>query len=109
MTLPAELPGRFHIYNQYVIRTVDRAPGARDRLKAHLDANGVGNAIYYPLSLHQQECFAPLGCRAVHRGGEGGCPESERAAQEVLALPVFPELSRAQLERVVEVIAEHFA
>jgi dTDP-4-amino-4,6-dideoxygalactose transaminase len=71
-----------HVYNQFVIR----AP-KRDQLKAYLQENGVGTEIYYPLSLHQQVCFRDLGYR------DGDFPESEKAAREVLALPVHSALS----------------
>ena len=86
-----------HVWNQYVVRV----PAAkRDALKEHLGAQGIGSNVYYPRPLHLQPCFAAYGYQA------GDLPESEAAALETLALPIFPELSSAQVERVVsEVVA----
>ena len=82
-----------HVFNQYVVRVADR-----DRVRAELEAAGVGTAIYYPVPLHLQECFSSLG----HRRGD--LPVSERAADRVLALPVFPELAEAQIRHVAGAI-----
>jgi dTDP-4-amino-4,6-dideoxygalactose transaminase len=98
VTLPQAMPGYRHIYNQFVIRAPER-----DRLKQHLTDHGVGTEIYYPVPLHVQQCFAYLG------GKVGDCPESERAARETLALPVYAELERGQLEYVVDVIRRFHA
>jgi len=68
-----------------------------------LGDRGVGSEVYYPLSLHQQKCFTYLGYR------EGDLPESERAAREVLALPIFPEITEAEQSYVVETIAEFYS
>ncbi|MGZ8492883.1 MAG: DegT/DnrJ/EryC1/StrS family aminotransferase [Gemmatirosa sp.] len=87
---PYVAPENESIYNQYTVRTE-----RRDDLQAHLKARGIGSSIYYPLPLHLQPCFAYLGYR------EGQCPEAERASREVLSLPIFPELTRAQLDEVI--------
>lgn len=95
--VPVRLDINEHVYNQYTVR-VER----RDELKAYLDAHGVGSGIYYPVPLHLQPCFAELGYR------EGDLPESERAAREVLSLPIYPELTADQLEEVAGRIEEFY-
>lgn len=96
IVLPAMVTDR-HIFNQYVIRTSER-----DELQAFLKAKGVGTEVYYPVPMHLQDCFAYLG------HAQGAFPESERAARETLALPIYPELSDAQAQYVVECISEFF-
>src|ERR1700749_2534888 len=101
LVTPPHVPrGARHIFHQYVIR-VEAA--RRDALVEHLKTNGVGTKIYFPVPLHMQPCFAYLG----HK--EGDFPESERAARETLALPIYPELTREQQEYVVETIRRFFA
>lgn len=86
-----------HIYHQYVIHTP-----RRDALREHLNRKQIGTAIYYPLGLHEQKCFEYLGYR------QGDFPETERAARETLALPMYPELERDAQRYVVESIGEFF-
>jgi dTDP-4-amino-4,6-dideoxygalactose transaminase len=86
-----------HIYNQYAIRAKER-----DELRAYLNEQGIGTEVYYPLALHQQICFIGLGYR------KGDLPESERAAAETLALPIYPELDADRQEYVVEKVTEFY-
>lgn len=95
--VPSERPNNTHIYNQFVIYADER-----DALMAHMKANQVGCEIYYPLALHEQECFRLLGYP------KGSFPNSERAASMSLALPIYPDLTTAHIERVVQVITEFY-
>jgi dTDP-4-amino-4,6-dideoxygalactose transaminase len=92
---PHEPEGFQHVYHQYTIRSE-----RRDALRLHLAARKIGSTVYYPYPLHLQPLYAPLG----HKPGD--FPHAERAAQEVLSLPMYPELRRDQIARVVEAIAE---
>ncbi|HEY6273236.1 MAG TPA: DegT/DnrJ/EryC1/StrS family aminotransferase [Terriglobales bacterium] len=91
-------PQAFHIFHQYVIRVEKR-----DQLRAFLEEHGVGSEIYYPVPLHLQKCFAYLGY------APGDLPEAERAALEVLALPMFAELEEDEQRHVVDTIAEFYS
>jgi dTDP-4-amino-4,6-dideoxygalactose transaminase len=96
VVLPAATTDR-HVFNQYVIRVP-----ARDNLRTTLQAKGIGTEIYYPVPMHMQECFASLGYHA------GDFPESEGAASQTVALPIYPELSDEQACYVVESIREFY-
>ena len=95
VTLPFEPADRTHIFNQFVVRVPER-----DALKRHLDDQGIGNEIYYPVPFHLQPCFADLGYR------RGDFPHAERAAGDSLAIPVYGELTAAQQETVVSAIGQ---
>ena len=100
LVLPQEVvPEGRHIYNQFTVRVKG---GRRDALQAHLKALGIGSAIYYPIAMHEQPCFAYLGYR------KGQLLETERACQEVLSLPVYPEMTEAMREEVAKAILGFF-
>jgi dTDP-4-amino-4,6-dideoxygalactose transaminase len=92
-----EVPGDAHVFHQYVVRARER-----DRLRAHLGAAGIGAQVYYATPLHLQPALAHVS------PGAGAFPESERAAAEVLALPIYPGLSDTQVETVVEAVAAFY-
>jgi dTDP-4-amino-4,6-dideoxygalactose transaminase len=98
VVLPWTDPRAEHVFHQYVIR----AP-RRDELRSFLASEGIGSEIYYPLPLHLQESLAFLGYK------RGDFPESERAADEVLALPIYPELREDEVETVVEAVRRFYA
>ena len=99
IALPQELPQRHHVYNQYVIRFRD-GRATRDKVMAHLKGAGIGCEVYYPLTLPQQECFKNVaGAAAKYR-----C--SDEAADQTLAIPVFPELTPEQMAEVVQEIGK---
>jgi dTDP-4-amino-4,6-dideoxygalactose transaminase len=97
LVLPWTDPRAHHVFHQYVIRVA-----RRDELRVWLTEHGIGSEVYYPLALHQQKALAFLGYR------EGDFPESERAAREVLALPIFPQLREDEQERAVAAIRGFF-
>ena len=94
---PVVSPENESIFNQYTIRAE-----RRDDLAVHLKKRGIGTKVYYPLALHLQPCFSYLGYK------KGSCPESERAALEVLSLPIYPELTSSQLDETVAVIRSFY-
>ena len=98
VSLPTELPKRHHVYNQFILRAE-----RRDELIEFLRSKEIGCNIYYPIPLHLQECFEYLG----HQ--EGDFPESERAAKETLALPIYAELSDEQLCEVVQAVRDFYS
>jgi dTDP-4-amino-4,6-dideoxygalactose transaminase len=92
-----EVPKQDHVFHQYVIRARDR-----DALQKYLRDHDINTGIYYPLPLHLQPCFRDLGYR------EGDFPESEKASREVLALPIYPELTREAQEYAVQTIQKFY-
>jgi dTDP-4-amino-4,6-dideoxygalactose transaminase len=98
LILPKAAPDRGHIWNQYTLRVVGE--GRRDALKNHLTAKGIGSEIYYPVPMHQQECFAYVGTKRE------SLPVANMLAEQALSIPIFPELRREQLDEVVGAIRE---
>ncbi len=98
VVLPVTAPGNYHVFNQFTIRA-----RKRDELKEYLKQKGIGTEIYYPIPLHLQACYKDLG---YHKGA---FPESERAAQEALSLPIYSELTEDQLAYVVEIIRRFYS
>ncbi len=96
VSAPSANAGNAHVWNQFTIRITG---GRRDVVRSQLADRKIGSEIYYPIPLHQQSCFAYLGY------GKGSLPETERAASEVLSLPIFPELTLAEQEYTVENLA----
>jgi dTDP-4-amino-4,6-dideoxygalactose transaminase len=97
VTLPTTAKGNEHVFNQYTVRVQQR-----DELRAYLKDRGVGTEIYYPVPMHLQACYRDLGYR------QGSFPISEQAAEEVFSLPIYAELTEAQLTYVVEMIAAFY-
>ena len=99
IVLPTEDPAAFHVWNQFGIRVGEQR---RDALRTHLAERGIGSEIYYPVPMHRQECFQYLNVDGVT------LPETERASREILNLPIFPTLTEAEQETVVDAIAAFY-
>jgi len=97
VSVPQECSGQFHVYNQFVLRVTDR-----DKLRAQMKEKGIGTEVYYPVPMHLQPCFANLGYK------QGDFPESERAANESLAIPIYPELGAEAQRYIVDVISSFY-
>jgi dTDP-4-amino-4,6-dideoxygalactose transaminase len=99
ISVPEAADYSYHVFNYYTLRVSD---GKRDGLQKHLNSKEIGTAIYYPLPLHLQDVYRPLGYK------QGDFPESERAVQEVLSLPMYPEISDEQVTYITDQIKEYF-
>ena len=99
IVLPTEDPNAFHVWNQFGIRVGE---GRRDSLRAYLAERGIGSEIYYPVPMHRQECFEYLNVDGSQ------LPETERASQEILNLPIFPSLTESEQQRVVSTIQSYY-
>ena len=100
VALPYHAPEALHVWNQYGIRVLG---GLRDSLRKHLSDMGIGNEVYYPVPLHQQECFRDLGYT------DGCLPQTEKAAKEILHLPIYPDLTESEQDAVVNGIQRFYA
>lgn len=99
LVMPTVDPNAFHVWNQFGVRVTD---GKRDELRAYLSERGIGSEIYYPVPMHLQQCFEFLNVDRTT------LPETERASEEVLNLPIFPTLTELEQTRVVETIESYF-
>jgi len=97
--LPTVAEGYSSVWNQYTVRV---PKGKRDELQRHFAAQKIGSAVYYPIPLHRQECFADLGYP------QGSLPVTEQAAEEVLSLPIFAELTAGEQSQVIRAVAEFY-
>jgi dTDP-4-amino-4,6-dideoxygalactose transaminase len=100
LTLPAVAPAAEPVWHLYVVRTPGAAFGLRDALLAHLQARGIGAGVHYPVPLHLQPAYADLGY------APGSLPVTEEVANTCLSLPLYPEMSDAQQDRVVDAVRE---
>lgn len=96
LVVPSEPPGCTHVFHQYTLRVA----GARDRLARHLDARGIGTRVYYPSPIHKSPLYRRLGFADIR------CPHAERAAEDVLSIPVHPSLGEEEVRRIVQAIRD---
>ena len=102
LVLPAAYPHNVHVWNQFTVRVLGR--GRRDALRRFLGTRGIGSEVYYPLTMDQQPCFATLPERSRQ-----DVPTATRLAEEVVSLPVFPELPATAIDEVIDAIGEFLA